>query len=101
MTTTNLADFGMREWAEVAKLTKAMMEQGLPQDFYYDEVTLMMNQNSGNVFFTNSEFQVAMMNGDRLEIFYTDFETGEKGFLDELSDESKERLGLLETSDED
>lgn len=35
-----------------------------------------------------------MMNGDELESFYTDFETGEEGFKDELSDEALERLGL-------
>jgi len=34
------------------------------------------------------------MNGDKLESFYTDFETGEEGFRDELSEESLERLNL-------
>ena len=63
MTTTNLSDFGYRELAMLEDLLKAMREQGLPDDFYDEEVHPMMNQNSGNVFLTNSEYQVAMMNG--------------------------------------
>jgi len=52
----------------------------------------MMNIQSGYVFLTNSEFQVAMMNGDKLEVFYTDFETGEEGFLEDLSEAAKQRV---------
>lgn len=48
----------------------------------------MMNTHSGNVFLTNADFQVAVMNGDNLEIFYTDFETGEEGFKEDLSEDS-------------
>jgi hypothetical protein len=54
----------------------------------------MFNTHSGNVFLTNAEFQVVMMNGDKLESFYTDFETGEEGFKEELSDEAINRLNL-------
>ena len=84
MTTTNLSDFGYRELAMLEELLKAMREQGLPDDFYDDEVHPMMNQNSGNVFLTNSEYQVAMMNGDKLESFYFLSYHGNEGFLDEL-----------------
>jgi hypothetical protein len=34
------------------------------------------------------------MNGDNLEIFYTDFETGEEGFKEDLSEEALENLNL-------
>lgn len=47
----------------------------------------MMNQNSGNVFFTNSEYQVAMMNGDKLESFYSTPYEGREGFADELKED--------------
>lgn len=72
-----------------------MREQGLPSDFNDDEVHPMMNQYSGNVFLTNSDFQVAMMNGDTLESFYTLSYHGEEGFIDDLwnaykNDEIKE-----------
>lgn len=84
MTTTNLADFNYEELAMLEELLKAMREQGLPQDFYNDEVHPMMNQKSGNVFLTNSDYQVAMLNGDKLESFYFLSYHGNEGFLDEL-----------------
>ena len=55
----------------------------------------MLNLKSGYVFLTNSDYQVAMMNGDNLESFYTDFETGEEGFRNDLSNEALKRLELL------
>jgi len=96
MTTTDLTKFGYREREMAEKLLHAWNEDGLPDDFYDDEVTIMMNMNSGYVFLTNSDLQVAMMNGDSLEIFYTDPETGEEGFLEELSNEALINLGLAE-----
>lgn len=84
MTTTNLSDFGYRELEMLEKLLKAMREQGLPSDFYENEVVPMMNQSSGNVFLTNSEYQVAMMNGNKLESFYWLSYHGNEGFLEDL-----------------
>ena len=86
-TTTNLADFGARELYMVEQLLKAMREQGLPEDFYDNEVVPMFNRYSGNVFLTNSEYQVAMLNGDNLESWYFLSYHGNEGFLDELIDE--------------
>jgi hypothetical protein len=83
-TTTNIADFGSRERGMLIELLTAWNNQGLPKDFDVAGVTPMMNMNSGNVFLTNEEFQVAMMNGDSLESFYTLPYGGEEGFLDEL-----------------
>lgn len=94
ITINDFSKFGYRERKMAEQLLRAWNEQGLPEDFYEDEVSIIMNTHSGCVFLTNSEFQVAMMNGDRLESFYTDFETGEEGFKDELSEEVLERLGL-------
>lgn len=93
-TTTDLTKFGYRERKMAEELLKAWREQGLPEDFYEEEVTIMLNTHSGYVFLTNSEFQVAMLNGDKLESFYTDFETNEEGFKEELSEETSKRLNL-------
>jgi hypothetical protein len=87
MTTTNLAEFGYRELKKVRDLLDAMIKEGLPQDFENDGVHPMMNQNSGNVFLTNSEYQVAMMNGDKLESFYSCPQCGHEGFKDEMEHE--------------
>lgn len=93
-TTTDFSKFGSREREMSEELLRAWREQGLPDDFDNNEVTIMLNLMSGYVFLTNSDYQVAMMNGDNLESFYTDFETGEEGFKDELSNEALKRLEL-------
>lgn len=89
VTTTNLADFGSRERAMLVDLLNAWREQGLPEEFCEDEVVPMMNRNSGCVFLTNSEYQVAMMNGDDLEMFYSCLNCGHEGFREDcqLNDE--------------
>lgn len=85
--TTDFSEFGWRERKMAADLLMASCEHGFPEDFEDDGVTIMMNKNSGNVFFTNSEYQVAMMNGDDLESFYTTPYHGYEGFKDELRDQ--------------
>lgn len=83
ITTTDLSKFGAREREMAAELLTAS-EKGFPRDFSDDGVTVMMNTNSGNVFLTNAEFQVAMMNGDTLESFYSCPQCGAEGFFDEI-----------------
>lgn len=84
MTTTNLSDFGYRELAIVRDLLTAMIDEGLPSDFDNNGVVPMMNKNSGNVFLTNEDYQVAMLHGGKLESFYWLGYHGYEGFLDEL-----------------
>ena len=68
--TTDLSDFGARELAELRDILDAMLKQGLPDDFSNDGVRPMFNQSSGYVFLTNSDCEVCMINGDKLESFY-------------------------------
>ncbi len=88
-TTTNIADFGYRELKELRELIDAWMDQGLPEDFERFGVHPMMNKNSGNVFLTNDEYQVAMMNGNKLESWYYCGNCGHEGFREDcqLTDE--------------
>lgn len=97
-TTTDFAKFGYREREMAEDLLRAWREQGLPDDFENNKVEIMMNFNSGYVFLTNEDFQVAMMNDEKLESFYTDFNTGEEGFLEELSEDAKHTLFSSENS---
>ena len=91
------------------ELLKAAREQGLPDDFYDDETTIMMNLMSGNVFFTNADFQVAMMNDDKLESFYSCPYCGHEGFADEMEHEPEDEdctrylidIGVLEEDEEE
>lgn len=89
ITTTDLSKFGARERAMAAELLTAAND-GFPRDFNDDGVTVMMNTNSGNVFLTNSDYQVAMMNGDKLESFYSCPQCGEEGFFDEIEDHGED-----------
>ena len=86
-TTTNLAQFGNRELAEVRDLLDAMLSSGLPSDFSDDEVHPMFNMNSGYVFLTNSDFEVCMLNDGKLESFYSSPYAGLEGFYDDLKEE--------------
>ncbi len=89
ITTTDLSDFNEANLKDLEKLLKAHREQGLPEDFNKHGVHVMMNKHSGNVFLTNSEFQVAMLNGNDLESWYYCFNCGHEGFAEDcqLNDE--------------
>jgi hypothetical protein len=63
------------------------MENGLPEDFDSDGLSIAFDTHSGYVFFTNSEFDSAMMNGDTLETYYNTPYEGHEGFFGDLLDE--------------
>lgn len=87
MTTIDLSKFGYRELDMAGDLLKAIKD-GLPDDFYDVGITVMMNQNSGNVFLTNDDLQVAMLNDEgKLESWYWTPYEGIEGFFDDLLDE--------------
>lgn len=102
-TTTDLTQFGTREIAEVEELFRAMRIQGLPDDFWNDGVHPMLNMYSGNVFLTNSNYEVAMMNGDKLESFYHCSNCGHEGFADEcqLNEDGCNECCLIEEDSDD
>lgn len=85
MTTTNLAQFGKKELLIASKILEAYAN-GKYECPYFEEsgVQIMMNRNSGNVFLTNEEYQVLMLNGNKLEGFYSSPYAGHEGFIDEL-----------------
>ncbi len=98
--TENLADFGYRELEEGGKLLLAI-KNGLPEDFSDDGIKLAFNRNSGYVFLTNDDYQVAMVDDDgKLYSFYTTPYSGYEGSAEDLfyeADESwdKEDLDYL------
>ena len=61
-----------------------MLKDGLPKDFHREGIQIWFNKNSGNVFFSNEDYQVAMLNGEKLESFYSCPICGHEGFKDEL-----------------
>ena len=91
MTTTDLSQFGNRELGIAGEILTAYSENNLTElalsFFNTDGVTVMMNQNSGNVFLTNSDYEVLMLRGDELDLFLTTPYDGREGFIDELMEE--------------
>ena len=81
-TTNNLSDFGARERNILIDLLQAWRDQGLPDDFFDGHVNPMLNINSGHVFLSNDDYQVAMLNGDKLESRYSCPNCGHEGFFD-------------------
>ena len=82
--TEDLADFGSRERAMAAEL----LAKPLPETFTDDGVKLAMNRNSGYVFLVNSDYQCAMMNGDKLQVFHSTPYSGLEGFIEDLLTEN-------------
>lgn len=97
--TTDLSDFGIIEKQEVIRLLTAWIDQGLPYDFEEKEVCPMFNKNSGNVFLTNRNLEVAMMNGNDLESFYYCHHCGHEGFKEDcqLNDEGCNECNFMES----
>ncbi len=87
--TENLADFGFREIKMLRNILNAWVENGLPDDFDNTGVKPAMNTSSGFVFLVNEEYQVAMLNGDQLDIFHSLPYSGHEGFLSDLVEEYK------------
>ena len=87
--TENMADIMScnRERAMVLNIMQAWDKDGLTDSFYDEGVKFAFNKNSGYVFLTNDEYQVLMMNGDKLEEYYNSPYEGHEGFLDELFDD--------------
>ena len=84
--TTDLADFGTREIRMARNLLDAWLTHGLPDHFEHDGVTVMFNPQSGWVFLTNAEYQVAVEEDGELFSFYTSPCHGHEGTLDELNE---------------
>lgn len=89
--TEDLSQFGTRELEEAKNLLVAMFDNGLPSDFYNDGVKIGFNKNSGYVFLTNSDYQVAIYEeterGKYLASFYTSPYNGIEGTFEDLLDE--------------
>ena len=86
--TEDLKDFGAREYQELQKILNAWFNgKGLPRYFEYNNVRPAFNLSSAYVFLVNDDYQVAMLNGEDLELFYSCPECGNEGFEEDLGGE--------------
>lgn len=74
---------------EAINLITAYRDYGAPTDFYDNNVEINFNSFSGKVFFTNSDFQVAVYNDEtgKLESWYITPDEWHEGILSDLLDE--------------
>jgi len=87
MLTSDIAKFGARERAILVELLEAWSRDGLPSDFYEENVHPMFNLNSGYVFLTNADYQEAIMEDGKLVSHYSLPYEGIQGTLSELKEE--------------
>ena len=87
--TSDIGKFGARERSMLRDLLTAWNDHGLPEDFYDEDVKPCMNMNSGYVFLTNSDYQVALLNGERLELWHNCPYCGHEGFADEMAHDAE------------
>lgn len=78
--TTDLSEFGWKQKVVLKDLLTLVIEKGLPEGFYEEDVTFMFNKESGYVFLTNSEHQVCMLNDNKLDIWEYCSNCGCEGF---------------------
>ena len=85
--TEDFSEFGYIQLDEAGKLLTAI-KSGLPSDFDDGGIRVGFNRNSGFVFLTNDEYQVAMLDDKgKLYSFYTTPYEGYEGSLEELLEE--------------
>ncbi len=82
--TENLADFGFREIRMLRDILDLWVTNGLPDTFDNQGVRAAFNRNSGYVFLVNDDYQVAMVNGERLQVHHNTPYDGHEGFLSDL-----------------
>jgi len=87
MNTNDLMDFGYRELHAAGRILLTLKTKNDETRFLGSQVKLEFNPNSGNVFLVDDDFNVAMMNGDKLEDFFTCPECGHEGFIEDMKHE--------------
>jgi hypothetical protein len=86
--TRDLMDFGTRELRIAAMLLSALKS---PKDYTFrlgEKVALEFNSKSGLVFLVDDNFNVAMLNGDRLEDWLICPQCNAEGFRDTLENKT-------------
>ena len=90
--TQDLSEFGYVELEEARRLFSHLNDL----DERPEGLKLEFNPNSGNVFLVDNDYRCYMMNGDKLEEFFSCGECGAEGFLDEFETEKSKCKGCRE-----
>jgi hypothetical protein len=82
--TDDLSRFGFRELKIAAELLTILTKDD-NRSLLGDGVKVMMNANSGYVFLSDEDFNTAMINGDKLELWLNCPECGAEGFAEDIA----------------
>lgn len=82
--TRDLSQFGIIELKEAGRLLTAYCYSDDVRDSLSNGVVVEFNHNSGKVFLVDKEYNVAMMNGDILELWYSCCQCGHEGFKEDM-----------------
>jgi len=82
MNTQDLSKFGYIELDKAGTLLKAYANN--PMVLNGSEINVEFNPNSDKVFLIDEDYNVAMMNGDNLELWYSCPICGHEGFLEDM-----------------
>ncbi len=88
MNTQDLSKLGYREIDQLADLLKAYSNN--PPDCLIDNVKWEYNPESDNLFLLDDDYNVAMLNDDKLEQWFSCPNCGYEGFKDEYGHTRKE-----------
>lgn len=80
--TQDLSEFGYIELDKAGTLLKAYVDN--PYVLEGSNINVEFNPNSGDVFLIDECYNMAMMNGDNLELFYSCPVCGHEGFLEDM-----------------
>lgn len=80
--TQDLSKLGYREIDQLADLLKAYAKNGC--DFLNDEVKWEFNPMSDSLFLVDEDFNVAMLNDDKLEQWFNCPQCGHEGFKEDM-----------------
>lgn len=81
----DFSEFGYREIRIASKLLNAYLDSN-DLDMPLSGLKVGFNENSGYVFLMDEDYNTYMMNGDKLEQFYSCPNCGNEGFKEEFKD---------------
>ena len=104
----NFEGWGWREISEGSKLLELFFDDKMSRAFHAifeqdpNNLTLGFNDSSGYVWLQDENYNIAMVSKGRLDIYFTDSETGEEGFIEDFDTKTRKRVkkeyGLEDTN---